>query len=63
MTLGMFLFKEIPDAAPYGAGEVPRGATPFPRLAPWAKGRRRYRGLIWFNSQIYCLRHEHGNFT
>jgi hypothetical protein len=23
----------------------PWGAVPFPRLAPWAKGRRRYRGL------------------
>ena len=25
MILGMFLFKEIPDAAPDGAGDVPEG--------------------------------------
>jgi len=32
-----------PDAAPEGAAlEIPIHAVRFPRLAPWAKGRRRY---------------------
>ena len=32
-----------PDAASNGAAsEIPSHAVCFPRLAPWAKGRRRY---------------------
>jgi len=35
--------RKGPDAAPDGAGlEIPIHALCFPRLAPWAKGRRRY---------------------
>ena len=43
-TLGMCLPKELPDAAPGGAGRS--CSRPFhPRLAPRAKGRRPLRGL------------------
>jgi len=65
MSLGMFLFNEIPDAAPDGAGKVSRGG----RLRSHGlrrglkDGARQPTGLIWFNSQIHCLRHEHGYFT
>jgi len=38
--------KEVPDAAPGGAGRfLPR--LVYPRLTPWAKGRRPLRGLLF----------------